>query len=249
MDERRLTELFTEAADEAQRHAPPPRFEYADVVASRKRPKSRARAWQTSVAAGVVLITIVAGMAAIQMLGTNRPGTTLAAPGPPPRTATSSDSPPPSMFAEQTAPATPLAPHARSATPFEPAPGQRKRLATSSCARPDTRLLAALVEILPPVRRAVPHPLSDAVRCPEGARGLEVDVDDRGASGVLRVVLLPPRTGGTDASGQGDRSVLTASANTPTGARIVVSMTAPTGHRVPYANQLGPIAKRLATRF
>jgi hypothetical protein len=251
MDERRLSELFAEAADDAQRTAPPPRFEYADVVSDTGRPKSRARTWQTSIAAAVVLITIGAGMTAIQMLGANRSGSTLAAPGPPPTTAAAPGNRPPSAFAERTAPApdAPLAPDARSATPFAAPPGAEKRLATSSCARPDAPLFTAVTEAVPSARRHVPRPLADAAQCPEGGRGVEVDVDDHGARGVLRVLLAPKGSGGVDTSGRGAGPVLTASANTPGGARLIVSMTAPAGHRVPYANQLGPLANRLAKRF
>jgi hypothetical protein len=275
MDERRLSELFAQAADDAQRNAPPPRFEYSDIVPGEGRRKSRPRTWQTSAVGAAVLITIVAGMASIQMLGDNRPDSTLAAPERPPAAAAAPDSRPPRVFAETAAPAPPAepvpgappaagaqpapgtqpvpgvrsAPDARSATPFDGPPGAQKRVANSSCARPDAQLFTALVEAIPAVRRQMPRPLADAVRCPEGGRGVEVDVVDRGAHGILRVFLVPPEWGGMDTSGQGVGSTLTTSAATRGGARLVVSMTAPAGHRVPYVSQLDTLANRLAKRF
>jgi hypothetical protein len=267
MDERQLTQLFHDAAEQAGQTAPPPSFDHRDVVAGSRRATERAKRWQTGAAAAAVLAAAATGLASIQVLGVNRQETTLAAPAP--------AVPPPGMFAERApapAPSPGIAPTPgiasdgvpgsapgsapgsgpsdRSGQADQPgAPGEfaaPKRVATSSCARPDRGLFEQLAAALPAVRGAMPRPLPDEASCPEGATGFEVDVNDRGAPGVLRVLLSPPGAGGINVSGRGRGSVFTTSAKTEDGGQLSLSMITARPGRIPLVNRLAPVARELA---
>lgn len=249
MDERRLSELFTEAAEQVQHSAPPPGFDHASVLANSRRATERARRWQTGTMAAAVVVVVGAGLTSIQLLGTaGRPPTTLAGPAP-------SASPAPAPRFDRAAPLTGpevrSAPNARSGPDVPPGPGippgpEGERPGSSSCAQPDLILFSQLTAALPGVKGKTPRPPADDADCPQGARGVEVDVRDRGAPGVLRVLLSPPGAGGVTVTGRGRGSVYTTSARTRDGARLTVSVTTDAPGRIPYANRLTQLARTLA---
>jgi hypothetical protein len=171
-----------------------------------------------------------AGLAGIQVLGTpaGHPST-LAAPAPAPE------------IAQRAAPPGALA---APPVPFVPF-GAAKRLATGSCAQPDQVLFGELTAALPATSGTVARPLADDAQCPKGARGVQIDVDDRGAHGVLRVLLSPPGASGINVFGSGG-SVYTTSADTPGGGQLTVSVTADGPGRIPFSNRLDQLAHTLA---
>ncbi|HEY2202899.1 MAG TPA: hypothetical protein VGH99_00285 [Pseudonocardia sp.] len=259
MDERRLTELLADADERAAASMPPSSFGHADVLAKSRRVGERRRRRLSAVASFVVLGLAAAGVAGAAVLGSPtaaRPGALAAppavaegtdpaagaAPGAAPRAAA------PYAAQEQAPGQAPAGPQARSApaptaTPF----GADKRAAASGCAQADPRLFAQLAEVLPELRGAAPRPLSDQVGCPAGGRGLEVDVDDDGARGVLRV-LFSPDGGGMVVTGGGGGSVVTTSTSTPGGGSLAVSVVSVPHGDTPYAGRVGEIAHALAER-
>jgi hypothetical protein len=223
MDERWLTEMFAEAAEQAQRNAPLAGFDHDAVLAGSRGATERARRWRIGATAIAVLAVAGAGLSSIRVLGTSAGHpTTLAAPASAPE------------IAQRAAPPGALVPF-----------GARKRLATDSCAQPDQALFRELTAALPAATGAVPRPLADDAQCPKGARGVEIDVNDRGARGVLRVLLSPPGAGGINVSGSGG-SVYTTSTNASGGGQLTVSVTTDDPGRIPFSSRLNQLAHTLA---
>lgn len=229
MDESRLTELFQDAADH---NAPPASFSHEDVVAGSRRAQQRARRLQTGAIAVVLVGLAGAGVVTTGVLNTSSGGsTTLAEPAP---------------AAAPEAPNAESAPGAdsRVASPF----GAEKRAARDSCAVPDQALFDQLAELVPAVRGATPRPVSDEAYCPAGARGVEVDVTDGDAHGVLRVLLSPPGSlGGGSNIQTGGGSQSTASSSTRGGGSLSVTSSSRSGD-APYEDDLDDLADKLAAR-
>ncbi|WP_445187083.1 hypothetical protein ACTXG6_07780 [Pseudonocardia sp. Cha107L01] len=241
MDERRLTEMFSEAADSAAHNAPPATFDHSDVVAGSRRAQQRSRRLQTSAIAVAVIGLAAAGTVGIGVLNTSTSGSsTLAEP-----------SPVTSPQAAESAPGAESAPQpfgaqsdSRAAAPF----AAEKRAGSSSCAVPDRQLFEQLSEVVPAVRGATPRPLSDEAYCPEGARGVEVDVTDGGAHGVLRVLLSPPGSLGGGSNVQtGGGSQSTSSVATHDGGSLSLTTSSSRGD-APFEDDLDDLADKLAAK-
>jgi hypothetical protein len=240
VDERRLTEMFSEAADSAAHSAPPAGFDHADVVAGSRRAQQRTRRLQTSAIAVAVIGLATAGAVSVGVLNTSTSGSsTLAEP-----------SPVTSPQAAESAPGAESAPQpfgaqsdSRAAAPF----AAEKRAGSSSCAVPDRQLFEQLSEVIPAVRGATPRPLSDEAYCPEGARGVEVDVTDGGAHGVLRVLLSPPGSLGGGSNVQTGGSASTSSVATHDGGSLSLTTSSSRG-AAPFEDQLDDLADELAAK-
>ncbi|HEV7787375.1 MAG TPA: hypothetical protein VGP05_00050 [Pseudonocardia sp.] len=240
MDERRLTEMFSEAADSAAHNAPPATFDHSDVVAGSRRAQQRSRRLQTSAIAVAVLGLATAGALGVGVLNTSTSGSsTLAEP-----------SPVTSPQAAESAPGVESAPQpfgaqsdSRAAAPF----AAGKRAGSSSCAVPDRQLFEQLSDVIPAVRGATPRPLSDEAYCPDGARGVEVDVTDGGARGVLRVLLSPPGSLGGGSNVQTGGSGSTSSVATHDGGSLSLTTSSSRG-AAPFEDQLDDLADELAAK-
>jgi len=234
VDERKLTELFQDAADSAGHNAPPASFSHADVVAGSKRAQQRVHRLQTGAVAVVVVGLAAAGVVSTGVLNTSSGGsTTLAEPAP----AASPE-------AEGAPPAGAPGADSRAAAPFS----AEKRDASTSCAVPDRALFDQLADLVPAVRGATPRPVSDEAYCPDGARGVEVDVTDGGAHGVLRVLLSPPGSlGGGSNIQTGGGSQSTSSSSTRRGGSLSVTSSSRSGD-APFEDDLDDLADKLAAR-
>jgi hypothetical protein len=246
MDERRLTELFHEAADAAADSAPPAQFDHSDVLAGSRRAQQRTRRLRTGAVAVAVLAMATAGVVSAGVLKTSAP-TTLAGPASAPSTAESAPGAEaaPQPFGAQSAPAGPRAAAPDGGAPFD----TEKRAASGSCGVADGQLFAQLADVLPAVRGASPRPLSDDVYCPRGARGVEVDVTDGGARGTLRVLLSPAGSLGGGSSVQtGPGSMDTTSVSTGDGGSLSLTTMSAGRGAAPYDDQLDDLAGELAKR-
>jgi hypothetical protein len=233
MDERRLAELFQDAADDAASQAPPATFDHADVLAGSRRALQRQR---RRVAGGVAVAAVAlaaAGLAGAGVLGSpaGRPSTLA---GPAPASAPEQPGFAPAPGAEAPAP------RPRQATPF----GAQKRDSSAGCARPDAELFAQLAAVLPAVKGATPRPLSDAAGCAAGGRGFEVDVNDAGVPGTLRVVFAPP--GVSLPPGDAAAPAASRSARTRDGGQVTVTAIPTGAGTAPFAARLDRIAADLA---
>jgi hypothetical protein len=236
MDERKLTELFHEAADSAARDAPPASFDHGDVVAGSRRAEQRARRLRTGAVAAAVLGVAVAGAVSAGVLRTSFSGPTVLA-GPPALTSPQAQSGP------------------GNAEPFgaREAPGGTEsysdKRAGGSCAVPDQQLFEQLGELVPAVRGATPRPVSDEAYCPDGARGVEVDVSDGSTRGVLRVLLSPPGSlgGGSNVQTSGG-SVSTTTVTTRDGGSLSLTTKSAGSGSAPFEDQLDDLADQLAAR-
>jgi len=238
MDERRLTELFHEAADSAAHQAPPATFDHADVLAGSRRAQARARRLQTGSIALAVLGLATAGVLSAGVLRTSSAPTTLAGPVPvtSPRVESAPGGEQPDGGAQSGGG------QAYGTAPF----AEQKRAGSDSCAVPDQRLFGQLADLVPAVRGATPRPLSDDTYCPSGGRGFAVEVSDGGAHGELRVLLSPRGTIGGGSSVQtGGGSMSTSTSSTRDGGSLSVTTMSHRGG-APYENRLDDLADKLA---
>ncbi|WP_028927373.1 hypothetical protein [Pseudonocardia acaciae] len=273
MDERRLAELFRDAADDAAGQAPPATFDHADVLAGSRRAHQR---HQRRVAGGVAVAAVAVaavGLAGAGVFGSSTgTSSTLAGPAP----ASAPDRPgfaPDARSARPLEAAPPGAPQA--AVPYGSGPGAaaspgapgapapapapkeapnlatpfdaRQREAPAGCAGPDPELFAQLAAVLPAVKDAIPRAPSDSEGCPPGARGVEVDVDDGGVRGTLRVVLSPAGSGVAGMGASGSDALATAR-KTRAGDELSVTVIAAGPGQAPFVGQLNRIATDLAGR-
>jgi hypothetical protein len=109
-------------------------------------------------------------------------------------------------------------------------------------------LFAQLAAVLPTVKGATPRPPSDAAGCPAGGRGVEVDVDDAGTRGSLRVIVAPA---GVNPRSLGDAgpAAVTRSAHTRGGGLLTVTAIPGGPGPAPFAARLDNIAADLAGRL
>jgi len=235
MDERKLTELFHEAADSAARDAPPASFDHGDVVTGSRRAERRARRLRTGAVAAAVLGVAVAGAVSAGVLRTSSSEPTAA--GPPALTSPQAGSAPGDAepFGTRETP--------RGAESF----GEKR--AGGSCAAPDQQLFEQLGELVPVVRGTAPRPVSDEAYCPDGARGVEVEVSDGSARGVLRVLLSPPGSlgGGSNVQTSGG-SVSTTTVTTREGGSLSLTTKSAGAASAPFEDQLDDLADQLAAR-
>jgi hypothetical protein len=240
MDDRRLTELFHEAADSAAHQAPPASFDHADVVAGSRRAEQRARRLRTGAVAAAVLGVAVAGAASAGVLRTSStsPNSPTALAGPPALSSPRAENAPGNAqpYGTQAGP--------RTADPFA-----AKRAGEDSCAVPDQQLFDQLSELVPVAHGATPRALSDEAYCPDGGRGVEVDVRDGPTRGVLRVVLSPPGSLGGGSNVQtGGGSESTTTVTTHNGGSLSLTTKSAGEGSAPFENQIDGLADQLAAR-
>jgi hypothetical protein len=225
MDEDRLTEVFREAADRAGHTAPPAGFDHADVLAGSARATRRAHHRRMGAVAAAVLVVAAGGLISAEVLHTT--SSTAAAP----------DATPPGTMRSEDAPGAAAGPSSAG-----------KRAAGDSCAVADPELFAQLGELLPAVRGATPRPLGDNTYCPDGGRGVEVDVNDGDARGTLRVLLSPPDSVGGGSSIQtGGGSMSTDTVSVRGGGSLSLTTRSSEGG-APYEDELDDLADELAHR-
>jgi hypothetical protein len=231
-DDVELGAMFRAAASDPG--APPPRFDHDSVVSASRRVTIRRRA---AVAGSAIVLLAVAGVgAAVALPASLRGGdATVAAPllapehaaGPEAR----QDSAPGADDAGQGAAASTAA----GTRPLGPG--------TTECAdRQDPALRALVEQVLPDVRDASEAAITMECR-PGGERGVNVEVGDGGATGLLSVQYLPPGT--TVALAEGAVSAPTASGGTV----IVSSRPADAGAPAPFEDRLTSVADFLAPRL
>jgi hypothetical protein len=237
MDERRLNQLRRETAETVEQAAPPATVDHADVLAGFRRARERARRRQTVAVAVAALVVAGAGLFSAGLLSTSAPGANTLAE----RTPSASAAPAPGALPGQPGDGG-LPENGQRQVPFE----AQKRVTPSSCSEPDLALFGQLTAALPALRGATPRPLSDAVSCPEGGRGVEVDVVEDGARGVLRV-LLSPSGGGMSVTSSGG-SVISTSTSTQNGGTLSVSVISAGSGRAPYEGQVDQLADTLAAQ-
>ncbi|MEJ3652218.1 hypothetical protein WEH80_04335 [Actinomycetes bacterium KLBMP 9759] len=117
---------------------------------------------------------------------------------------------------------------------------------TSDCAdRQDPALRSILEEALPEVRGA-PEAATTMECRPRGERGVNLEVTDSGATGVLSVVYLPPgAVGGADPEGG-----VVARRETASGGTVSVSVRPErAGARAPFEDRVDAVAGHLAPRL
>lgn len=253
MDERQLAEMFRAAAD----GGPPASFEHADVVQSSRRATARRRraiAGGTAITVAVLAGSMVVGGGFLrdtggasreataggaggtssgpQVLGDQQSGVPgLAAPP-----STSVDMNVPEANAEQ----------GRTASgKVVPWPGLRDDVARAGCGPVVRELADVLVGELPATPTGEPLPVPDL--CPSGAQAAAVPVD----GGAVYVVLAPVT--GTPTGNQPvkrDDGAVGYQATTP-GGRLLLVLAVPDrdGGTAPYAEQVRPIAEKIATRY
>ncbi|WP_028938348.1 hypothetical protein [Pseudonocardia spinosispora] len=220
MDQRKLTEMFSDAADDADRGAPPATFGHDDVLAGSRRARERSRRRMTGGVAIAAVVLVGAGLfSAGRLTAPSGDSTTLAQPS--------------------------SAPAEAPAQPYAAAPdAAQKRVAPSDCSEPDQQLFDQLSAVLPQLKGVTPRPLGDQVSCPRGARGFEVDVTDGAASGTLRVLLSPNGGGMTIQRGHGG-SIITTSTSTESGGSLSLSAISDSGP-APYGKRINQLAHTLA---
>lgn len=223
-DDDRMAALFSEAASETP---PPPRFDHDRVVATSRRITARRR---SAVLGGAMALLVVTGV-----------GVAVALPGTGGDTTSSAAAPA----------AAPEAPEAASDAASEAAPdalrgrpeftGTPLGPGTTECAqRQDPALRAYLEEVLPEVVGATEGAVTMDCR-PGGERGVSLEVDDAGTSGLLSVEYLPPG----EAAGPTGETAPTASGGTV----VVSSRGDGPGTPAPFAGRLADVAAYLAPRL
>jgi hypothetical protein len=236
VDEERLAALFRAAA--ADPAAPPPGFDHDGVVRTSRRITLRRRA--ALVGGGLALFAVVGIGGAVVLPGPSQGGgdastvaAPLAAPEAPHADARAEQAPPP---AAEDAPGAAPAPEAAIAGP-PLGPG------TAECAdRQDPALRALVEQFLPEVAGAPEAAVTMECR-PGGERGVNVEVRDGAATGLLTVQYLPP-----GAPAEPVRGAVVAP--TASGGTVVVSTRGErAGAPAPFADRLDGLATYLAPRL
>ena len=241
VDDDGLSTLFRTAASDPG--APPPGFDHQSVVAASRRVTIRRRAAVTGVGVALFAVVGVGGMIvslANQQSGPGEASTAAApmiesgpevplqapAPGADPRAAApeNNNAPPPAGPGAPVQAAAPDAAAAGAAPPIGPGTGE--------CAdRQDPALRALVEQVLPEVIGA-PEAATTLECRPAGERGVNVEVRDGAATGLLTVQYLPP-----GAAVQAPDGALTAP--TASGGTVVVAS------RPDRPNDTAPLADRL----
>lgn len=220
----RIAELFRTAASDAG--APPAAFDHDDVVRASRRATARRR---SSLLGGLAVLGLVGVGAAVAVPGlvAEDPMTSAAAP----------------MVAPEGARQDGAAPGAADSRAVPAVPGAPLGPGTTECAdRQDPALRALVEQVLPEVAAATPAATTD-VCLPGSRRGLSLEVDDGGATGLLTVTYLPPGTAVTAAEG------VTATPTASGGTVLVGARGTGSGAPVPFEGRLGALAEHLAPRL
>jgi hypothetical protein len=243
-DDERLAALFRAAATDTA--APPPRFDRDDVVAASRRITARRR---SAMAGGALTVLAVLGIGAVVAIpGSSRDDatSTAAAPFAASGQAGPGDAAAPDGAAPELAAPVPPAggadvPQALRGVP--PFTGTPLGPGTAECAdRQDPALRAFVEQVLPEVVGA-PEAATTMECRPGGERGVNVEVRDGDAAGLLTVQYLPPGVIVSLVSGA-------VSAPTASGGTVVVySRPAETGAPVPFAGRVDTAAAFLAPRL
>ena len=226
MDERRLAELFREAADDA----PPPSFGADDVAAASRLATARRRA---RVAGGSLLGVGV-------LLGGLTVGGVLAG---------SPEQAPVRQPAEPPSPAPSLQSGPRAAGPGGLADGVAEPGAGSSasgCGLAAPEVASALVAELPLAAGRPPFPVPE--QCPPGARGAGIGVADGPVTGSIFVLVGPAGTLPRDGERADGARVARALDDDGT-AVVVISVPNASADAAPFSAQLPDLARRLANRL
>lgn len=232
-DDERLVALFRDAAGT---DLPPSAFDHDRVVTASRRITARRR---SAVLGGAMALLVVAGVGVAAALP-SRSGdaaSTAAAPASAPGPEALAESAPSDEGRDAAVPDVPVAPLPEfDGTPLGPG--------TTECAdRQDPQLRAYVEQVLPEVVGAPVAGITMECR-PGGERGVNVEVDDAGATGLLTVQYLPPGEVPGPVSGS------SAQALTASGGTVVVSSSgAGPGAPVPFEGRLDTVATFLAPRL
>jgi hypothetical protein len=244
-DDERLGALFQAAASDS--NAPPPRFDHEEVVRTSRRITARRRAALT--VGGLALFAVVGVGGAVVLPEDAGEDATVAAPmlsqeGPSADSRAQKQVPPPAVA--EGAPGSGAVPDRREAVPApQAAPAGEAPLGpgTTECADRQDPALRALVERFLPEAVGAPEAATTMECRPGGERGVNLEVRDGPAAGLLTVQYLPP--GSVARVVQGAVAAPTASGGT-----VVVSTRgdgpdAP----APFADRLDALAGELARRL
>jgi hypothetical protein len=227
MDQEKLAALFRAAASDTG--APPPSFDHDDVVAASRRIGAR----RARIAAGAAGLVVVAGIGAAVVL----PNTLSSS------SSTSAAAP----YAASEAPgaaekAAPDAAAPRAVAPQIASGGGYLGPGKSECANRQDPELRMLVDQALPVAGAPQAAITMECR-PGGERGVNLEVQDAGRSGVLTVEYLPPGVAQdriADGASRAERP-------TGSGGTVIVSVRpAEPGSAPPFADRVDAAAAYLA---
>ncbi|MFI9811103.1 hypothetical protein [Saccharothrix variisporea] len=247
MDERKLAELFRDAAG----GAPPPSFDVGSVRAESARVTARRRT-QVALGSTLAVVLLFGGVLVSANLGRSSNDMATSA-------GSAQDAPSPNLTA------TPFVleggePRAETdqrgglppkSIPDDPSTqgdgtsgttGRDATGGTSGCQEVDRELAVALADKLPAAEGLQPAPA--AAQCPPGSRGASFLVRDGAIAGVVSVVLVPK--GGSTVP-----SAATAEASSPAKAGVLHVLSEPeAGSAVaPFAGELASLARELAAQF
>jgi hypothetical protein len=244
-DDERLGALFQAAASDS--NAPPPGFDHDQVVRTSRRITVRRRAALT--VGGLALFAVVGIGGAVVLPEDGGEDATVAAPmlsqeGPSADSRAQNQVPPPA--AAEGAPGSGAVPDRREAVPApQAAPGGAAPLGpgTTECADLQDPALRALVEQFLPEAVGAPEAATTTECRPGGERGVNLEVRDGPATGLLTVRYLPP--------GRVARVPLDAgSASTASGGVVVVSTRGDgPDSPAPFADRVETLAGQLAPRL
>jgi hypothetical protein len=237
-DDDRIAALFSEAASDT----PPPRFDHDRVVATSRRITARRR---SAVLGGAMALLLVTGVGvAVGLPSTGRDAASTAAGAPAPEAAADSAAGARAESAPLAGPGSGpgVAPDAAPAPALPEFTGTPLGPGTTECAqRQDPQLREYLEEVLPEVVGASEAAVTMDCR-PGGERGVGLEVDDAGATGLLTVQYLPPGVATTGAD--------PVAAPTASGGTVVVGSRGDgPGAPAPFATRLADIAAYLAPRL
>jgi hypothetical protein len=252
VDDERLGALFRAAA--AESGAPPPGFDHEGVVRASRRATVRRRAAVTGAGLALVAVLGIGGAVVLPEPADDGGSTTVAAPMLAP--APEAGAPPAEPRAAREAPAPAEPPAAQEAPP--PAAGDAPEAARgpeafggpvplgpgrTECAdRHDPALRAIVEEFLPEVVGA-PEAATTMECRPGGERGVNVEVRDGAATGLLTVQYLPPGAQPEPVEG----AVV---APTASGGTVVVSSRGDgPGTTAPFEGRLDGLATHLSPRL
>ena len=239
VDDERLGALFRAAASDSA--APAPGFDHEAVVRASRRITVRRRA---AVTVGGLALFVLAGVGGAVVLpgssGGSGDAATVAAPMNAP------DAPPADSRAQRQAQPPAAAERAPGVAPAPEAaavPGPPLGPGTTECAdRQDPALRALVEEFLPEVVGAPEAAITMECR-PRGERGVNIEVRDGAATGLLTVQYLPP-------GAQPEHVEGAVVAPTASGGTVVVSSRGErAGAPVPFADRLSALATHLSPRL
>jgi hypothetical protein len=244
-DDERIGALFRAAASDSA--APPPGFDHEAVVRASRRITARRRAAVT--VGGLALFAVVGIGGAVALPGASERGSDAAtaaapmiAPEAPQADSRAQHAPPPAAAegAPGAGPDLRMAPDPGAAAVGGPPP---LGPGTTECAdRQDPALRAIVEEFLPEVVGAPEAAITMECR-PAGERGVNLEVRDGAATGLLMVQYLPPGV-------QPERVEGAVIAPTASGGTVVVSSRGErAGAPAPFADRLDTLADQLAPRL